>query len=229
MFYFDPLLFIVTLPAVLLMAWAQYRLRSAYGEGMRIGTPLTGAAAALHILESEGVHDVGIEETYGVLSDHYDPRDRVLRLSSDVYHSRSATAVGIAAHEAGHALQHAHKYAPLALRNLAVPAAQFGGTAFMILMVLGFIFHQPKLLLLGVMAYAATVVFQLINLPVEFDASARAKRHLGELGIVDDQGAAAVKSVLTAAALTYVAATLQSLLTLLYYAFRLLGGSRSDD
>lgn len=229
MFYFDPLLMIATLPAVLLMAWAQYKLRSAYSHGMQISTPLTGHAAALHILESEGVHDVGIEETYGELSDHYDPRDRVLRLSSDVYHSRSATAVGIAAHEAGHALQHAHHYAPLALRNMAVPAAQFGGTAFTILVILAFVMHQPGLLLLGLIAYGATVVFQLINLPVEYDASARAKRHLGELGIVDGEGAAAVKSVLSAAALTYVAATLQSLLTLIYYGFRFLGGSRSDE
>lgn len=227
--FFDPMLMIFTAPAILLMMWAQYRLRSTYSDGMQIGTPLTGAAAAQHILESEGVHDVGIEETYGQLSDHYDPSARVLRLSSDVYRSRSATAVGIAAHEAGHALQHAHGYAPLMLRNLAVPAAQFGGTAFMILVLLGIFLHQPGLLLLGVAAYAATVVFQLINLPVEFDASSRAKRHLEELGIVDDTGAVAVKKVLSAAALTYVAATLQSLLTLIYYAFRFSGGGRSDD
>jgi Zn-dependent membrane protease YugP len=229
MFYFDPRLMIVTAPAILLMMWAQYRLRSTYSQGMQIGTPLTGAAAAQHILDSEGVQDVGIEETHGELSDHYDPSARMLRLSSDVYHSRSATAVGIAAHEAGHALQHAHGYVPLVLRNLAVPAAQFGGTAFMILVMLGIFLHQPGLLWLGIIAYGATVVFQLINLPVEFDASSRAKRHLAELGIVDETGAVAVKKVLSAAALTYVAATLQSLLTLVYYAFRFSGGGRSDD
>lgn len=229
MFYFDPWLLIVTAPAILLMMWAQYRLRSTYTQGMQVGTPLTGAAAALHILESGGVTDVAIEETHGHLSDHYDPRDRVVRLSSEVFHSRSATAVGIAAHEAGHALQHAHGYVPLVLRNLAVPAAQFGGTAFTILVLMAFFLRQPQFLLFGIIAYSATVVFQLINLPVEFDASARAKRHLGELGIVEDSGATAVRKVLNAAALTYVAATLESLLTLVYYAFRFSTGSRSDD
>lgn len=227
--FFNPWLLIFTAPAILLMLWAQYRLRSTYKAGMQIPTPLSGAAAAAHMLESAGVHDVGIEETHGHLSDHYDPSARVLRLSSEVYHSCSATAVGIAAHEAGHALQHATGYFPLTLRSAAVPAAQYGPTAFMVLVLLGLFLHSPQLMMLGVIAYAGVLVFQLINLPVEFDASSRAKQHLGDLGIVNDEGAVAVRKVLNAAALTYVAATLESLLTVVYYFMRLTGGSSSDD
>jgi Zn-dependent membrane protease YugP len=208
---FDPVYFIILAPALLLSFWAQYRVKAAYHRGMEVPTPLSGAAAAQHILDTAGLHDVGIEETHGVLSDHYDPGHRVLRLSSDVYHNRSAAAVGIAAHEAGHALQHATHYAPLVVRNAAVPAATVGPSVSMILLMIGLI-----------------VFFQLVNLPVEFDASNRAKRLLGELGIVDEQGAVAVRSVLNAAAWTYVAATLQSILTLLYYIMRFTGGSRNN-
>ncbi len=225
---FDPLYMVMAAPAILLMLWAQARIHSAYRRGMQIPAPLSGAAAAQHILESEGVEDVAIEVTPGHLSDHYDPLSRTLRLSPEVYSSRSATAVGIAAHEAGHALQHAHGYLPLQLRNAAVPAAQFGPIAFMILVIAGLFLGSPKLILFGILAYAGVFVFQLINLPVEFDASRRARLHLAELGIVDEEGAAAVRSVLSAAAWTYVAATLQSLMTILYYLIRL-GGMRSSD
>lgn len=228
MLAFDPMYFLFAAPAIVLMLWAQARIHSAYRSGMQTPAPLSGAAAAQHILDSEGVHDVGIEETHGHLSDHYDPSARVLRLSSEVYRNRSATAVGIAAHEAGHALQHAHAYLPLTLRNAAVPAAQFGPIAFTVLVLLGFLMHSPSLIWIGILAYAGVFVFQLINLPVEFDASNRAKRHLAELGIVDAEGSAAVRSVLNAAAWTYVAATLQSLMTVLYYAMRL-GGMGSRD
>ncbi len=226
--YLDFRLLLLTLPAVLLMFWAQYRLRSTYSAGMQIQTPLTGAAAAAHMLESAGVHDVGIEETPGQLSDHYDPGAKVLRLSSEVYRSRTATAVGIAAHEAGHALQHATGYLPLSLRSVAAPAAQFGGSAFSILLMLGMFLRQPMFILLGVVAFMAVCVFQIITLPVEFDASSRAKRHLVDLGIVDEEGSAAVRKVLNAAALTYVAATLHSVITVIYYLSRFSGGGRSD-
>ncbi|MDA0834341.1 MAG: zinc metallopeptidase [Planctomycetota bacterium] len=220
--------FIFLSPAIVLMLWAQFRVKSAYAAGMKIATPLSGASAARHMLDQAGCHDVGIEETHGMLSDHYDPRHRVLRLSRDVFHSRSATAVGIAAHEAGHALQHAQHYAPLALRNFAVPAAQFGPTAFIVLLILGMFLRNPNLIYLGLIAYGGLVVFQMINLPVEFDASNRAKAALSEYGIVDQQGAVAVRNVLNAAGWTYVAATLQALLTLLYYVMRFTGGSRND-
>lgn len=228
MFYWwDPLYFVFIAPAVIMMMWAQWRIRSAYKEGQRIDARLSGAAAARYILDQAGLQDVGVEETRGMMTDHYDPSHRVLRLSSDVYHNRSATSVGIAAHEAGHALQHAKHYAPLVARNFAVPAAQFGPIAFFGLVLLGWFFNQPGLIILGLIAYGGLVVFQLINLPVEFDASNRAKRILSEYQIVDDQGAVAVRRVLNAAAWTYVAATLQSLLTLAYYIFRFSGMSRN--
>jgi Zn-dependent membrane protease YugP len=226
--FFDPIYFVFLAPALLLSFWAQFRVKSAYHRGMEVPTPLSGAAAAQHILDTAGLHDVGIEETHGVLSDHYDPGHRVLRLSSDVYHNRSAAAVGIAAHEAGHALQHATHYAPLVVRNAAVPAATVGPSVSMILLMIGLMIQSMGLIWAGILAFGGIVFFQLVNLPVEFDASNRAKRLLGELGIVDEQGAVAVRSVLNAAAWTYVAATLQSILTLLYYIMRFTGGSRND-
>jgi uncharacterized protein len=218
--------FIFLAPAILLMLWAQMRIKSAYSRGMQIPAKLSGAAAARHILDQDGLYDVGIEESHGFLTDHYDPSHRVLRLSHDVYHGRTAASVGIAAHEAGHALQHAHNYMPLVVRNLAVPAAQFGPTAFVVLLVLGFLLGRPELILLGLAAYSGLLVFQLINLPVEFNASTRAKLILNDYNIVDQQGAVAVRDVLNAAAWTYVAATLQTLLTLLYYVLHFTGGSR---
>lgn len=225
--FFDPVYFIFLAPALLLMLWAQFRVKSTFHKAMQVPAPLSGAAAARHILDSAGVTDVGVEETYGFLSDHYDPTHRVLRLSPDVFRTRSAAAVGIAAHEAGHALQHAHNYAPLMVRNAAVPAARFGPGLSMILLMLGFFMQSPNLIWLGIIAFGGIVFFQVVNLPVEFNASTRAKQELNSLGIVDEQGAIAVRKVLNAAALTYVAATLQSILTLLYYIMRF-GGMRRD-
>lgn len=226
MLIWDPMYLVYIAPALLLAMWAQFRVRSTYAQGMQIDAHLTGAAAARYLLDQGGCQDVGIEETQGMLSDHYDPRQRVLRLSREVYNSRSATAVGIAAHEAGHALQHAHNYGPLAIRNAAVPAAQVGPFAFMVLFVLGLLFQSPSLIWIGIACFGAVVFFQLINLPVEFDASNRAKALLTEYSIVDGQGAVAVRKVLNAAGWTYVAATLQSLLTLLYYISLVAGGRR---
>jgi Zn-dependent membrane protease YugP len=228
MFFFDPLYFLILAPALILMIWAQARIKSAYGRGMRVPAPLSGAAAAQHILDSAGVSDVGIEETHGFMSDHYDPRSRTLRLSPEVYRSRSATAVGIAAHEVGHALQHAHGYAPMAIRNAAVPAAAVGPTAGIILMFIAVAINSVGLFWVGALVFGGVVFFQLVNLPVEINASNRAKEQLGSLGIVDEEGAIAVRAVLNAAAWTYVAATLQSILTLLYYVFRLSGQFRRD-
>ncbi len=233
-FFIDPLYLIFVSPALLLMAWAQYRVKSAYRHGSQVDAHLSGAAAARHILDRAGLQDIDVEETQGFMSDHYDPRHRVVRLSHDVYHSRSATAVGIAAHEAGHALQHAHNYAPLMVRNAAVPAAQFGPGLFIAMFVVGAILSAMGLaigfpiIVAGLACYGGLVIFQIVNLPVEFNASTRARRLLDEYSIVDDQGSAAVADVLNAAALTYVAATLQAVLTLLYYASIIFGG-RSDD
>jgi Zn-dependent membrane protease YugP len=227
--FYDPMFYLFTSPAILLMLWAQYRVKSSYGRAMQMPAPLSGAAAARHILDQAGLQDVAIEPTQGELSDHYDPRDRTVHLSSDVYHSRSMAAVGIAAHEVGHAMQHAQGYLPLVMRNIAVPAAQFGPWLFIVLVIVGALMSSPKLIFLGLAAYGGLVVFQLINLPVEFDASNRAKRVLSELNIVDADGAVAVRDVLNAAGWTYVAATLQSLLTLLYYVTVLTGSSRNRD
>lgn len=218
MFYwFNPMYFLFIAPALLLAFIAQIWLKSTYASAMKKAAPLSGAAAARHILDSAGLYDVSIEQIPGQLSDHYDPGAKVLRLSPDVYQSRSLAAVGIAAHEAGHAIQDAKHYAPLVLRNLAVPTASFGSGASWILLLIGMIFNFKFLMLAGIILFGCVVVFQLINLPVEFDASSRAKRILVDLNIVPQEDMPAVRNMLYAAALTYVAATLQAVLTLLYY------------
>ncbi len=222
-------LLIFLAPAMLLAMWAQGRVQSTYARAMQVPAPLSGAAAARHILDRAGLESVEIEEVGGTLSDHYDPTHRVLRLSHAVYRSRSAAAVGIAAHEAGHAIQHATHYAPLVVRNLAVPLAQWGPNLAVVAMMAGFAMQSFALIVAGIVLFSGLAFFQLINLPVEFDASARAKRLLDELGLVDAQGAAAVKSVLGAAAWTYVAATLQTVLQVLYYVIQLMGSSRRSD
>ncbi len=229
MIFFDPMYLIILSPALLLMLWAQWRVKSTYAQAMEVDARLSGAAAARHLLDDAGLFDVGIEETEGTLSDHYDPSARVLRLSHDVYHSHSAAAVGIAAHEAGHALQHAQGYTPLVVRNAAVPAAMYGPTISIILLFIGALMHSAPLVLFGLIAFGGIVFFQLVNLPVEFDASNRAKQLLTEHGIVTGEGAVAVRSVLNAAGWTYVAGTLQSIMTLLYYVLRFGGVLRSSD
>ncbi len=221
---FQLLIFIA--PALLLAIWAQFKVRSTYAAAMREPASMSGAMAARQVLDGAGLHHVGIEMVPGHLSDHYDPRDKVLRLSPEVFQSRSLAAVGIAAHEAGHAIQHAHGYAPLAIRTAAVPAASFGSGVSYFLLFLGIILNVPYLLWAGIFAFGAVVFFQLVNLPVEFNASSRAKAELVSLGIVRHQDMGAVNSVLNATALTYVAATLQSVLTLLYYILRANSSSR---
>jgi Zn-dependent membrane protease YugP len=223
--FFDPRYFLFIAPALLLAFLAQMRVKSAYAKASQVPASMSGAMAARRVLDSAGLTNVAIEEIPGRLSDHYDPRGKVLRLSSDVYHSRSQAAVGIAAHEAGHALQDAAHYAPLVVRNLAVPAASCGSGLGLMLVVLGAMIDFSGLILIGIIAFSCVVAFQLINLPVEFNASTRAKRQLVEQGIVSQADMSHVRSVLSAAALTYVAATLQSILTLLYLLSRF-GGRR---
>lgn len=227
--FFDPMYLLFLAPALLLMLWAQWRTKSSYAHAMQMPAPLSGAAAARYILDQAGLPQIEIEEVEGELSDHYDPSAKVLRLSTDVYRTQSLGAVGIAAHEAGHAIQDARGYAPLVIRNFAVPAAMYGPTAAMILMLLGMVLNSMNLIALGIVCFSAVVAFQLINLPVEFDASNRAKKLLSEHAIVDAQGALVVRDVLNAAGWTYVAGALQSVMTLAYYLFRFTGGGRSDD
>jgi Zn-dependent membrane protease YugP len=223
--YLNYLLFIA--PALLLALWAQWRVRSTYAQASQVPAHLSGAAAARHILDAAGLNHIAIEPVPGELSDHYDPHAKVLRLSEGVYGSHSAAAVGIAAHEAGHALQDAHQYAPLVIRNIAVPAANFGGSLGMILIMLGLGMGLLPVLWLGIIGFGCVAAFQLINLPVEFDASNRAKRLLVEYGIAGPQEMQYVSGVLNAAAWTYVAATLQAILTVLYYVMMFTG--RRDE
>ena len=228
MLIFDPLYLILLGPAMLFAMWAQWRVQATFARASRVPSRLTGAEAARILLDRNGLGHVRIEPVAGALSDHYDPREKVLRLSEPVYATHSAAAVGIAAHEAGHALQDAQNYAPLVIRNAAVPLAATGGNLSMIIFIIGLMLSASPamkalggaLVLAGIVLFAFVVFFQLVNLPVEFDASARAKRAIEELGMVDAHGAAAVRSVLGAAAMTYVAATISAVLTLLYLLLR---------
>lgn len=225
-FNFEYLLFVA--PALLLAAWAQMKVRSTYAAAQQEPAPLSGAAAARHILDSAGLHNVEIEETPGELTDHYDPTAKVLRLSPHNYRMRSLAAVGIAAHEAGHAIQDAQNYAPLVVRNAAVPVANFGGGISIFLLIFGLVMHLPFLFWAGILLFSGTVFFQLVNLPVEFDANNRAKKELVSLGIVPAHEMSHVNGVLNAAAWTYVAGTLQSVLTLVYYLSMFSGSSRDE-
>ncbi|MFN7730348.1 MAG: zinc metallopeptidase [Pirellula sp.] len=211
-------------PALLLAMYAQWRVSAAYSQMSQVPARMTGAQAARRILDSAGLRDIPIEEVPGHLSDHYDPTSKVVRLSSEVYHNSSMASVGIAAHEVGHAIQDAKQYAPLVIRNLAVPAANFGGGMASVVMMVAmgmFFAGMAKLgmifLLLGIVGFTLVVFFQVVNLPVEFDASSRAKTELVSHGIVSGQELPYVSRVLNAAALTYVAGTLQAVSTLLYY------------
>lgn len=234
MLMFDPMFFLFIAPAFLLAMYAQWKVKSAYAQMSQVRASMSGFEAARRILDAGGLRDVQIEQVPGHLSDHYDPRGKVLRLSPEVYRGNSMASVGIAAHEAGHALQDARNYAPLVIRNLAVPAANFGSSiGTLLLMVgMGMIFFAGAsvlgkwVFLAGIVAFGATVVFQLVNLPVEFDASSRAKTQLVNLGIVSGADLHYVSRVLNAAALTYVAATLQAVLTLLYYIMRYMQATR---
>jgi len=232
MLMFNPLYWLFVGPAILLGLYAQMRVKSAFAKYSRVRSysGVTGAEAARQMLEGQGVrvvasarlasqldNAVAIEQVNGVLSDHYDPRSKVLRLSPNVYGSPSIAAVGVACHEAGHALQHARGYAPLSARSFMVPVASFGSWAALPIIILGAMF-SPPMISLGIALYAALVLFQLITLPVEFNASSRAKEALANAGIIRGQAeAGGVSAVLNAAALTYVAAAVSSIMTLLYF------------
>jgi Zn-dependent membrane protease YugP len=230
--WFDPVYLLFLAPAMLLAVWAQFKVQSAYREASQVParSGLSGAQAADAVLQQAGVRGVQIEPVEGFLSDHYVPGEHVLRLSPDVYAGRSLAALGIAAHESGHAIQDARHYPLLAARNALVPLASVGGNLSWIILVAGFLLQSMALITLGIVVFSAVVLFQLVNLPVEFDASRRARVALVEGGLVSPAEAVEVKRVLDAAALTYVAATLTSVLTLLYFLFRSgLLGRRSDD
>ncbi len=227
---FDPMYFVIVGPAILLAMWAQWKVKSAYAEASQrpARSGLSGAETAQRILDQHGITDVAIEPVKSFLGDHYDSHKRVLRLSPDVYHGRSLASLGIAAHEVGHAIQHATQYAPLTLRNGLVPMASVGSSLSMILILAGlFISLLRPLAIVGLLLFAAVVVFQLVNLPVEFNASRRARAVLLTNGMITQAEDETVAKVLNAAAMTYVAATLAAILQLLYFALLLFGGRRN--
>lgn len=225
---FDPLYFLIVGPAMLLALWAQFKVKGTFAQASRVPVRagINGAEATRRLLRLNGINNVGIEMVPGTLSDHYDPRAKMLRLSEDVYHGRSLAAVGIAAHEVGHAIQDQQRYGPLVIRNGLVPLASVGGNLSMILIMVGMVLAGAGtvlgkgLLFAGIGLFSLTVLFQLINLPVEFDASNRAKAQLIEAGIVTPDEMLPIRSVLSAAAMTYVAATITAVLTLIYFVLR---------
>ncbi len=213
-------LLFVMLPGLVIGIWAQAKLHFAFSKYSKVpvDSGLTGAQAARRILDNAGLTDMPVEEVEGKLSDHYDPTKRALFLSTDNFHGSSIAAVGVAAHEAGHALQHQSAYAMLNLRMALVPITQFSSTAYGIILLLGFFLGMMKVMLpIVIVLFSIITLFQLITLPVEYDASARAKEQLFRLGLVRETERAGVSKVLHAAALTYVAALVSSVLTLLYY------------
>jgi len=231
--FFDPMYFVFALPALLFGLWAQWRVKSALNtySKERTYSGMTGAEIARRILATRGLSDIRVEQTQGFLSDHFDPGARVLRLSPQVYQGNSVAAAGIAAHEAGHALQQGDSYFPLQIRTLMVPTVQIGSWLGPIIFIVGLFTTRlfgTTLAWVGLAMFAATALFALVTLPVEFNASRRAKEVLASDGYIFQSQAVGVNKVLDAAALTYVAAAVQSLSTLLYYAFLLTGLSRDS-
>ncbi|NLB40773.1 MAG: zinc metallopeptidase [Clostridiales bacterium] len=215
-FIFDPT-YLLLIPAILLSLYAQTKVQSTFNKYMRVParSGITGAQAARELLRQNQVYDVKVEQVSGRLSDHYDPRSKTLRLSPEVYGNHSLASLGVAAHEVGHAFQHASEYAPLKLRSAIVPVANIGSSLAMPLLILGLILSIPSLVQIGIIAFSAAVLFQLITLPVEFNASNRAIAALESGGMIQRDEAGPTRKVLNAAALTYVAATLMSVLQLL--------------
>ena len=230
--YFDPAYILFALPALLLSLYATVLTKSRFTRYSQIepSSGMTGAEAARTLLDRQELRDVAVEQTQGFLSDHYDPSGRVLRLSPDVYGTSSLSAVGVACHEAGHALQHASGYAWLGFRNALVPVTQIGSYLSYLILMLGFMLHHPALIYAGIGLFFVGVVFSIVTLPVEWDASARAKRQMVACGVVSGSEAKDSSKVLNAAFLTYIAAAASALLTLLYYLVRsgLLGGRSRD-
>ena len=237
MFLFDPMYFVFALPALILAFYAQWRVKSAYNKWLRVRNTrgLTGLQAAKMLLNYNNLGHVSIEGTSGALTDHYDPRTRTMRLSPDVANSNSVAAVAVVAHEIGHAVQDAEAYVPMKVRSAIVPGVQIGSWLGPILFFIGFFlagYYRSaigyQIAWLGVLFFSGALVFAFATLPVEFNASARARAMLTDAGLIYEDEMKGVHSVLDAAALTYVAAAAQALSTLLYYVF-LLGGFRRRD
>ena len=227
LFYFDWTILIV-LPAFIFSVWAQIRVNTTFDKysKQRTRRGITGADAARRVLNENGLYDVKIENIRGNLTDHYDPRANVIRLSDSVYGSTSAAAVGVACHEAGHAVQHAKGYFPIKVRMAIIPMTRFGSMLSIPLFIIGLMLATDALMLAGILLYAVVAFFQLVTLPVEFNASRRAMEAIKSSGMLAPDEYSASRKVLTAAAMTYVAALATSLLTLLR--FIVLANGRSN-
>lgn len=229
MYYGFDSTYLLVLIGVVICLIASAKMNATFNRYSRVrsASGMTGRDAAQRILQSAGIYDVRVEHVAGNLSDHYDPRNKVLRLSDATYNSTSVAAIGVAAHECGHAMQHAHGYAPLKLRSVLVPVANFGSNIAWPLILIGLVLGGSSLLNLGIIAFSMAVLFQLVTLPVEFNASRRAVQILGSTGILYGDELQATRKVLSAAALTYVASAASSILQLLRLV--LLFGGRRDD
>jgi Zn-dependent membrane protease YugP len=229
--FFDPMYFVFALPPLLFGLWAQWKVKAAFGKYSSVAnsTGYTGAEIARRLLDSQGLYSVSIESVPGELTDHYDPRSKVVRLSDSTMYRNSVAAIGVVAHEVGHAIQDAESYAPMRTRAAILPVANIGSMVGPYIFMLGMLVNVFGLALLGLVLFGAAAVFQAVTLPVEYNASNRAMRLLVDNGLVTSYDAGMARQVLDAAALTYVAALLQSVSQVLYYAMVLSGNRRRDD
>lgn len=226
--YFDPMYFLFALPGLLIALYAQAKVKSNYARYSNVfnSRGYTGADVARMILSANGINDVDIVRVSGNLTDNYNPKDNCIYLSDGVFGSNTVAAVGIAAHETGHAIQHAVGYTPIKIRSALVPVCNFGTGISPFLILLGYILNMEILWFLALGVFALSVLFQLVTLPVEFDASRRALKAIESMNMLNENEYKGAKKVLSAAALTYVAALLQSLLIFLYYVMRFMGNRR---
>ncbi|AYF54756.1 peptidase [Clostridium novyi] len=216
MFWFYDKTMVILIPALIISAWAQLKVSSTFNKfsNVRSINGYTGAQVARMLLDAEGLYDIPVQEISGKLTDHYDPRNRVMCLSTDVYHGTSVASIGVAAHETGHAIQHKKHYAPLEMRNSIVPVVNFSSSASWIIFMIGLFIKSSGLIQIGIILFSAVVIFQLITLPVEFNASNRALKILENRNILYGDEIRGARSVLSAAAMTYVAAALTAILEL---------------
>ena len=232
MMWIDPVYLLFALPGFILALIASALTKGTFSKYSHVmaSSQMTGAEAARRLLDNAGIYNVRVERVNGFLSDHYDPTAQVLRLSDEVYGSRSLSAIGVACHEAGHAIQHAENYALLTMRSALVPVVNFGSTFSYIAILVGFLFQSQSLVLIGAGLFSLAVLFSIVTLPVEYNASYRAKKLMQSAGIVNSQEASSAGAVLNAAFMTYVASAVNMLLILLYYLVRagVFGGSNRD-
>ena len=228
-YYFDIYYLILIVPALLFGLWAQSQVNSNFSKYSKVGTMrgMTGAQAAEYILQQNGIYDVDVRHISGNLTDNFNPRNKTINLSDSVYNSTSIAAIGVAAHEAGHAVQHAVNYKPIRIREMIIPVTQIGSWLYLPIIMVGFLFSSQYLVNLGILLFATLAIFQLVTLPVEFNASDRAITTLANSGILYGEEITGAKKVLKAAALTYVAALVSSLAQLLRLIL-IFGGRRRD-